>query len=372
MSLPAPTALAPEYRYWACDLKTGKKLADLPLKPSGALPERISDVSSVAFTCDQGALQAGADLNGYTTPGRTVIVVEREYEGDNTSDPLWAGIVVARDAGSAPEATLNCATPAAYLGRRQVGTHTYTGGPGDTDTQIIADLMADAAPEGIGFILDVNCPTLRTVRYLAPQRRNVLDCLKELADMENGPEWTVVTRWATADRLAVQFVFVARTRLGWAGTPTTRFDYPGSIRSYKATDDFTEGHGSNAVIGINSSGAASPPARDGAAFTEGWPRWEETVTKSGSLDAAGLAGIAKAALAKRARGQSTVDMAVDLTLGPQFGRDWVLGDNVAFVDYGSFRYPAGHQETVRVIGHSLDIPNDTLTPVLWNPYEETT
>jgi hypothetical protein len=363
---------APKYRYWVCDLKTGNKVAEFPLKPSGALPERISDVSSVAFTCDQGALQDGADFNGFTTPGKTVIVVEREYEGDNVSDILWAGIVTNRSGGTDPEATLNCATPAAYLGRRQVGTHTYVSGPGDTDTQIIADLMADAAPEGIGFILDVNCPTVRTVRYLAPERRNVLDCFKELADMDNGPEWTVITRWATPDRLAVQFVFFARTRLGWAGAPTVRFDYPGSIRSYKASDDFTEGHGSNAVIGINSSGAASPPARDEAAFTEGWPRWEETVTKSGALDAAGLAGIAKAALAKRARGQSTVDMAVDLTLGPQFGRDWVLGDNIAFVDYGSLRYPAGHQETIRVIGHSLDIPNDTLTPVLWNPYEETT
>jgi hypothetical protein len=327
-------------------------------------------VSTAAFTCNQAELQDGADFNGFTTPGRSVIICEREYDGDNVSDIVWSGIVVNRDSGSGPDATLNCATPAAYLGRRQVGTHTYLGGPGETDGQIITDLLADSAPEGIGFVLDVNCPTLRQVRYLATERRNVLACLKDLADMDGGPEWTVTTTWTNSTRTAIQFTFLARTRLGWAGTPNVQFDYPGSIRTYKSTDDYTEGHGSNHLLGINSTGAISDPARDEQALAQGWPRWEETVTKSGDLNADGLAGIARAALAKRARGQTTIDMTVDLTAAPQYGRDWFLGDNIAFVDYGSYRYPAGHRETIRVIGHSLDTSSNTLTPVLWNPYDE--
>lgn len=368
------------YRYWACDLRTGVKLCELPLKPQGALPERISDVSTVVFSCDQGALQDGADFIGFTTPGKTAVVLEREYDGDNTTDIVWAGIVTNRDAGPEPEATLNCATPMAYYGRRHAGTHTYSEEvPGDTDTKIITDLLADATPEGIGLILDVDCPTLRTVRYLAPERKPVLDCLKDLSDMENGPEFTVITRWSDADRLSIEFVFYARIRMGWAGTPNARFDYPGSIRKYTVHDDYTEGHGANHIIGVEGE-AASDPVRDEEALLQGWPRWEETVEKTGDLGPTGLLGIARTALQRRARGQSTVDMAVDLTLGPQYLRDFNLGDNITFFVYGpknpgdrppSFRHPAGHQETIRVIGGALDPGADTYTPVLWNPYEET-
>jgi hypothetical protein len=375
---PLPTAV---YRYWVCDLRTGNKVAQLPLKPNGALPDRISDVSTTVFTCDQAAvLNDGGDFIGTTTPGRTLVVVEREYEGDSTSDILWAGIVTNRDAGSDADATLNCATIPAYLGRRFAGTHTYIEGPGDSDNQIIADLLADAAPEGLGFILDTDCPTLRAVRYLEPERKSVLTCLKDLSDMEDGPEWTVVTRWKTAARLGVEHVFLARPRLGWAGAPNIRFDFPGCINKYSVGDDYTEGHGANHIRGIDSAGAASAPARDEQGITsQGWVRWEDNISTSGDLNAAGLAGVAKEALTKRARGQSSTDIVVSLTYGPQYGRDWVMGDNALFFVSGpetpgddppSPRHPQGHSEVIRTIGVAIDINSDTLTPVLWNPYDE--
>lgn len=375
---PRPKA---EYRYWACDLRTGAKVAQLPLKPGSALPDRISDVSTTTFTCDQAAvLKAGGDFIGVTTPGRTLIVVEREYAGDSVSDILWAGIVTARDAGNDPEATLNCATVAAYLGRRDVGSHAYTVEAGDTDTDILTDLLTGATTEGLGFILDIDCPTLRTVTYLDTERKKVLPCLKDLADMEDGPEWTVITRWVDSTRQAVEHVFRARTRLGWADAPNVRFDYPGCINKYTVTDDYTEGHGGNHIRGIGSEGVASTPARDEQGITsQGWPRWEDTISTSGELTSAGLLGVAKAALKARARGQATANITVSLTYGPQYGRDLFLGDNalwfVAAVDSDGMpspspRHPDGHSETIRVIGIALDVNGDTYTPVLWNPYSE--
>jgi hypothetical protein len=369
---PLPQAV---YRYWVCDLRTGNKIAQLPLKPNGALPDRISDVSTTVFACDQGAvLRDGGDFIGVTTPGRTLVVVEREYEGDSTSDVLWAGIVTARTAGNGAEATLNAATIPSYFGRRFAGTHTYIAGPGDTDDQIIADLLADAAPEGIPFILDTACPTLRAVRYLEPERKSVLTCLKDLSDMETGPEWRVITRWKTSDRLGVEHVFYARPRLGWAGTPNIRFDFPGCINEYDIDDDYTEGHGANQIRGVDSAGAASdPPARDEQGITtQGWVRWEDNIATTGDLNADGLAGVAREALTKRARGQSSTNIVVSLTNGPQYGRDWTLGDNALFfvsapepgADPPSPRHPDGHSETIRVIGVALDTGADTLTPVL--------
>lgn len=374
---PLPTAV---YRYWACDLRTGNKLAQLPLAPSGDLPDRISDVSTAAFTCDLAAVWAdGGDFKGMTTPGRSVIIVEREHEGDSTSDILWAGIVLPRKTGSNPQASVNCASIASYLGRRFVGTHTYNAGPGETDTQIITDLMADAAPEGIDFILDVDCPTPRAVRYMAIKNQSVLSALKDLSDMDGGPEWTVVTRWSDTDRLAVDFVLLARPRLGWAEAPNIRFDFPGSITEYSDDEDFTEGHGANHLRAVTNAGASSVPVRDEEALSQGFPRWEEVVQTSGDLDAPGLLGVAKGAKAKRARGQSTLSLTVSMSAGPQLGRDWVIGDNARFFVAGpaaageappSLSDPDGRDEVHRTIGVALNIPNDTMTPILWSPYDD--
>lgn len=374
------------YRYWACDLRTGQKIAQLPLKYSGSLPDRIGDISTANFTCDMGAVwRDGGDFKGTTTPGRTVIVLEREYEGDDTSDILWAGIVLPRDTGSDPVATLNCSTVAVYLNRRFAGTHIYKG---TTDGQILTDLMGDAAPEGIGFVLDIDCPTARdTWRVLEQQRQTVYACIQDLAKQDGGPEWTVVTRWTDANRLAIQHVFIARPRLGWAGDPNVRFDFPGAVRSYKEHDDFTEGHGANQMRGQSSAGAVSDPVRDEQAISQqGWPRWEENVSPSGDQTHDGLTSAATDALKKRARGQTTADMALDMTLGPQYGRDWTLGDNALFFVAGpedptaprtdpaaeppSYSHPEGHQETVRVIGVDIDPDNETITPALWSPYDE--
>jgi hypothetical protein len=374
---PLPTAV---YRYWVCDLRTGNKIAQLPLRPSGELPERIGDVSTAQFACDQyDALKMCGDFIGVTTPGRTMVIVEREYKGDSTSDILWAGIIVLRQAGSATDAQLNCSTIASYLNRRHVGTHTYSAGPGETDGKIITDLLGDAAAEGLDFILDVDCPTLRAVRFLATENKTVLQALQDLAAMDGGPEWTIKAQWTDASRTSVDLVFVARTQLGWSGTPNARFDFPGCINSYEVDDDFSEGHGANYVIALNSAGGAAPAARDNTAITQqGWPRWEQLVTPSGDLNIAGLTGAAQAALKWRARGQITNSVKVSLTYGPQYRRDLELGDNATWFvsapkpgeDPPSPRHPDGHQETIRVIGISLDIPNDTYTPVLWNPYLE--
>lgn len=375
-----PTLPKAEYRYWVCDLRSGNKLAQLPLKPQGPLPERIGDASLAQFSCDQYAVwRAGGDFIGTTTPGKTVVILEREYEGDSTSDILWAGIIIVRDAGSAPEARLNCATIPAYLNRREVGTHTYLGGPSDTDTQVITDLLADAATEGINLVLDVACPTLRTVRYRDVEHTKVLQALKDLSARDDGPEWTITARWYDATRTRVQFVFLARTRLGWAGDPNVTFAYPGSITSYSVDDDYSEDHGANHITGINQGGAASDPARDEEAITsQGWARWQQAIATSGELNADGLAAFAKGALASRARGQTTNELQVSLTYGPQYVRDLSLGDNVLWTvaapapgeDPPSARHPDGHREVLRMIGIQFDVANDAYTPVLWNPYEE--
>lgn len=376
----APPVPRPTYRYWACDLKTGNRLDQVPLNPSGPLPERISAVSTVTFTADLAELQPGSDFYGCVIEGRTLIVCEREYEGDRVSDILWAGIVGIVEGGNDSAVTVSCATIGAYYDARYVGTHTYLEGPGDTDDQIIMDLFADAAPEGLDILLDIDCPTPRAVRYLAPEHRTVLSCLTDLADMDGGPEWIFRTAWTDDTRQQVQITFVARPRLGTASTsPAVTFDYPGNIRTYRTVGDYTKGHGANQITAVTSAGAPGTPARDTAGITAGYPRWEQVVQKQGDQTAAALTGFAKSELTKDARGQSTTSLVLDMTTGPQLWVDWTVGDDVLWVVYAfdsdgrpapSYRHPSGHREVVRVIGHQIDTVADSLTPTLWSPYEE--
>jgi hypothetical protein len=376
----APIPRPAEYRYWACDLKTGKKLAQVPLKPNGALPERISDVSTATFTANLGELQPGADFWGSVIEGRTLIVCEREYAGSNASDLIWHGIVTLVDGGNDPEVSVSCMTGIGYLRARHAGAHAYSAAPGETDTKVLNDLLDDAVTDGVPYLRDINCPTLRKVAYTAKERRTILSCLRDLADLDDGPEWTVRASWRSSLRLAVDLTFVARTRLGVASTqPTVKFDFPGAVKSYRDPRDYTEGHGANYLIAINSNGAAGDPAIDTAGITGGAVRWEYVSQKTGALDHDGLTAAGRADLARMAQGEAVLSLAVSLTDGPQLGIDWTLGDDITFEVYNadldgrpspSYRHPNGWREVIRVIGHDLDPNSDTLTPVLWNPFLE--
>jgi hypothetical protein len=385
VGIPEPTPA--EYIYWACDLKTGNKLEPLPLKPSGKLPNHIGQLSTASFTIDLSELRHDdgtppVDFWSVTIPGRSFIACEALYDGGASSDIVWAGIILLRSGGSGADAGLSCATAEAFLSRRSILTnHIYSETvPTDTDAKIMADLLADAAVEGINLVVDVQGSTTRTLRYKAKEYTKVLAAVQDLADLEGGPEWIIVPAWKTADRLAIGFTFYARPRLGSSGTPpNARFDFPGCITDYDTTDDFTEQAGGNAITPRADSGtAAGVVARDEAGLAAGWPRWEQEVSKPGVKTAAGLDGLGRATLALNARGHTTHVMTVDATLGPKYLRDLQLGDDVSFIVYGpespnvappSYRHPDGLTQTVRIMGIELDPNSDTYDPVLWSPYD---
>lgn len=380
---PAPAT----YVYWACDLKTGNKLEPLPLKPSGKLPIHIGQLSTASFGIDlselaeDGSPLAPVDFWNVTTPGRSLIVCEAQYAGGG-SDVVWAGIVLLSSGGSGPDASLSCATAEAFFSRRSVLGHTYSESvPTDTDAKIMADLLADAAVEGISLIVDVQGSTTRTLRYKAREYTKALAALQDLADLENGPEWYIRPAWKTDAQLAVSLTLVGRPRLGSAGNPpNARFDFPGCVTDYTTTVDFTERAGGNQITPRADGGTATGAiARDEPGIASGYPRWEQEVSKPGVKTAAGLDGLGRSTLKLNARGQTTHVMSVDASLGTRYLQDFVLGDDVSFVVYGpespavappSLRHPEGLLETVRVMGVEIDPSDDTFDPVLWSPYDD--
>jgi hypothetical protein len=383
----APEPVPATYIYWACDLKTGIKLQALPLTPSGALPNHIGQLSTASFRADlaDSAVSDSLSLSDFwtfTTPGRSFIACEAQYEDGVSSDIVWAGIILLRDGGSEPDSNLSCATPEAFFSRRSVLTHTYSEAVGtDTDAKIMADLLADAAVEGINLTVDVQGSTTRTLRYKAKEYTKALAALSDLADLEDGPEWIIKPAWKTDAHLAVGFTFLGRPRLGSASTqPNARFDFPGCVTTYRTTDDYTEGKGANQITPRADSGSAvGAVARDEAGIAGGYPRWEQEISKPGVKTATGLDGLGRSTLKLNARGHTTHVMTVDANLGPRYLRDLQLGDDVAFVVYDhdaqgnpapSPRHPDGLLETVRVMGVELDPNSDTYQPILWSPYDD--
>ncbi|MFC0622962.1 hypothetical protein [Kribbella deserti] len=375
-----------EYRYWACDLTTGRKLIQVPAKPQGPLQERLSMVSSMQFTVDLAEYEnlgidpRAIDFFGCTLPYRSMLICERQYDGVDGSDIPWHGIITFVDGGSDSDATISAATGGAYLDVRHVSTRTYTGQVGETDAQILTDLVGtDAGVEGVNFILDVEGTALRDQRYQESNRTTVLQAVNGLAKLEGGPEWTVRASWRDENRQHVDLTFYARPRIGTTAINTV-FDYPGAVRSYRDTLDFTAGHGANHIIGVGSSGVASPPARDTAAITTGgYPRVEHIAQQDGADNVVEVTGLARAELARMRRGERILSLQIDATAAPQVYRDWWPGDDVRFTVYDadsegrpapSYRHPNGHTETIRVIGFDLDIASDVLVPVLWSPYAE--
>lgn len=381
------TAAVPAtYIYWACDLKTGNKLMPLPLTPQGTLPNHIGQLSTATFRADLSDHTADdalslADFWAFTTPGRSFIACEAQYEDGVSSDIVWAGIILLVDGGSEPDANLSCATAEAFFSRRSVLTHVYSEAvPTDTDAKIMADLLADAAVEGINLTVDVQGTTPRTMRYKAKEYPKALAALQDLSDQEGGPEWIIKPAWKTADHLAVGFTFVGRPRLGSASVlPNARFDFPGCITTYRTTDDYTESKGANQVTPLADGGAAGVVVRDEAGIAGGYPRWEQEISQAGLKTATGVNGLGKATLKLNARGHTTHVMTVDANLGPRYLRDFQLGDDSAFVVYDkdsegnpapSPRHPDGLTEIHRIMGVELDPNSDTYQPILWSPYDD--
>lgn len=369
----------PEYRWHACDLKTGRKLGTFPLvgKPS----KLIGSATLADFTVDlSDPAAAGKDFWGTTTIHRTLIVLERRYPSETTSDAPWAGAVITRRRHPGQMQSLGCVSVEGLLERRKVSTHSFPGGA--TDAAIITAIIGDVNVEGWNIGLDLaDLTTVRTtVRYKAPERRSALSCLQELSDLENGPEWTIE---ATINPLDVDLTLRARPRLGSASAvPNAVFRWPGQVIDYETVEDYGPGKGGNNVDAIGNSQGNNIPsgnARNEADIAVAG-RWDALVQRPSLRTSAELTTGAAAAVQMMVDGQILTSLTADATTCPQVGRDWVLGDDIRFKAEAhdpdvpgsplSYGHPGGLEIIARGIGWDLDIEANTMTPTVWLPSEQ--
>lgn len=140
--------------WYGCDLRTGSIIEDLRgLKPSGALTRKLGEATTLSASL--GLAGAPADWEAATAGGRSMLVAV-----DTATDtPIWPGIVLTRDGGSATDISLQCATPERYLDGRYTGTVTAVQ---QDQAAVLTSLLSNALDGGPPFVLD------------APDRKSVV------------------------------------------------------------------------------------------------------------------------------------------------------------------------------------------------------
>lgn len=360
-----------------CDLATGEIIEDLPdLAPTGPVGRLLGTYTSATLRLPL-TVPPRPGWEAATEPGRSMIVAVLGGQ------PVWAGIPLVREGGTAGTVSLGCVSIEGYLNRRYVADHTWNGQ--DESSVIAAGLAADAAVEGIGLAVDA--PPTGTVRdraYQATEDATVYSRLRELMGVEGGPEWTIVLGWTNSSQSAVSKTLRVRKRIGYVSDPSIPQRPTGSAvvlssagaaaATYTYREDYSAGAGANHVRASSTGDLSAPllsaPARAEAYLAAGWPRYEARISPSNSITSMStLAAHARAAVALTGGGAHALTITMRDDADPVLGTDWDAGDDIGY-ELTGHRHPGGLTGLARSIGWEWDPLAGTVSPILLAPGSE--
>lgn len=353
--------------WYSCDLVSGRVVTQIP-QVNGKPKRVIGQAESVNLTVPipqsgPGAFPIDRAMQA-TVPGTTMIVPVIN------AVPAAGFIVMDRVTQSSPTIDLACVSIEGYLDRRYVGDHEWKGE--DENSVIATGLLQDAQNEGINLILD----TPRTGRnrdrtYAHDADATVLARRQELADVENGPEFTIDLDWSDDTETVVDKVVRSRNRIGTlSDKPDAMFDTMGSSQAtYKLTESYSDGRGANHVIAVGSGQGEDRPESDPVnEVLSGWPRYEARIQPSTSIsDVDTLNEHARSELELRKYGSRVWEITVRWGTYPQMFLDWDIGDDVAWLVTGA-AHPSGIRARGRIIGWEVDLQGGTVKVILWDPF----
>lgn len=377
---PAPTEARLQSRvtWLACNLVTGDVIDELP-DLSGSISRVLGEYTSASLSTPliTSGKASRRDILGSTSLANVAIVAVINDR------PSWAGSVLDRKYGSQGTLELGCATLEGYLERRvvgQLGPYTDV----DESSVIARNLLLQAGDKfgigtGIGMLIDAPpTGTLRSIEYKATDRKTVYDCLTELMDLDDGPEWTVDLEWTSSRMTSVAWIGRVRKRIGVASeapnsvftiTAPSVFSAQGtSDASYQVREDFTVEHGANYVVAYSSGQDDSQPASDPVWDTEtlgqGRPIFEKHFQPATDIRVkATLDSYAVAELARTKHGAVSVDIKARWDAFPRINLDWGLGDDVGY-DLRGHGHPDGLIGQGRLIAWDLDLLTGTVSLIL--------
>jgi hypothetical protein len=353
---------AVELQWLACDLRTGNVAEELPSLRMQAISRRLG--ASTSSTGDLTLTGASREWESATDPGRTMLIAV----DPSAPQPVWCGMTLTREGGSASTARLGLATPEAYLDRIFTGDYTATA----TDlTTIMAGLATPALTAGPPLTLDTTLSGVTADYSVADDEdKTVLACWQEIVAMAGAPEFTIDTVWADAAHTRVQWVARIRPTIGvQLAAPDAVFDLPGCVSTYSLAESYEKGRGATRVVarGDRSSGTrvTSTAHTDTALINSGWCLWEHRYTpEQGIPDVSQLERHATEALAMMRTGSRAWSVEAVASAAPRLGLTWGLGDSIRLSVTSSPRHPVGVDLVARAYAWSLDAPADRVSPIL--------
>lgn len=348
----------PVVQFFAVDARTGNVIDEVPLL-TGPLGHILGASSSATFKVP--LLNEGTHgyrpgvLENLTPITSAILAVVHDV-------PLWLGTILPRTTSNDPLMDVSAVTSEGYLARRFVRNRTYTGVDQAT---IAAGLLADAGDiPGVGYgqAMLVDAPLTGVKRdrtYLASDHKTVYEAIRELAEVEDGIEWTIRLRWADATKQRVVRVAEIRQRLGVVNpAPDVVFASGAECApAWTYDESWSESKGANYVVayssGEGSSQPVSTPVVTPGLLASGVPVYEHHFQPSSSITSQSVLNAhARAEHARLRNGTNTWKVAVLWDAEPRIGVKWLPGDDVGLHLDPCPRFPNGWRGVVRPIGYS--------------------
>lgn len=352
------------FRWFSCDLKTGKRIAELPLTPTGTVSSIMCQDGAASFELPITDPACPDDWWLSIQPYRTCIV------GDVGGVIVWAGWIKSIDTSSENNSTIDfvCSTMEGYLQERFVdGTLTFSS---PDQHKVIRDLVGHANSNGIGILLDApDSGTFLdgTVRYDRFSDQQIYEMITTLSDAEGGPEWAITSAWSFTDP-DVRVVHTLRARTPYLGSVDPiahHFDYPGPVRSWQLTQGGP--YYNNVVAGGEGDGTGRVMSTPGIATDT------NAISKYGFAQFDGristqLTNVT--AVNRIARGELAAKRFLTVVLSLTLDADaidvtnlWAKGDTCTItIDAPNLK--GQYSDVWRIIGWDVDSIENTITPHL--------
>lgn len=359
----------PAYRCIATDLRTGTRIAELPLTNLrfGSLLNSCGDLSATlplpALTSTATSALAGV-FNDAVDEGRRQLIVDRD------GVVVWCGIVwMAPYDDNPPTRTIRAAETWSYFRRRLIAsTRTFTAvDQMSIAQQLISTAIADQGGDiGVTVESSTSGVTLTQV-YNSFELKPVAEAVEQLSQAENGFDFAVDAAWNTSTG---------------ALTKTFRTSYPRRGRSFSQTGlvfevgrnviDWTwptDGASmANKVYALGrSDGAASMLATAADTYQilalssggPGYPLLETTMSRTDVSVQTMLNSLAQSKLQAVSTPVTLPEITVRADVDPVFG-SYITGDSCRFIvpPDTSPRFPDGLDRFVRIVGWDVSVSDD--------------
>jgi len=350
------------YAYLVADLRTGAVLDELPMH-GVSFSTVLNDAGEFRGQLTIGDRRIGVhEPQRVSEPGRTALYVVRD------GVLVWGGIIWTSKYNSRDRTLeVGAAGFLSYFDRRRVLPAPYDPAHDDVATLVTTYVEVDQAeiarslirtaqshPGGDIGVQDAATTSIgpaseypRTLTYHGYELKSVGEALRELATLDNGPDFLIDVSFGPGGR-PERRLQVGRPHLGQEGVPHF-WEYGANLVSYTWPQDGASMANRVYALGSGSEAGQVIETAAGASWiSAGWPLTEADVAHVHVNDRGLLSSIASAELSSVARPVVLPELVVRADRDPVLG-SYQVGDRAQVVVKDGF-FPGGKEFRVRLLG----------------------